>query len=656
MSYAELQDVNGNPVPIDHHNPLYHYAPYTIIGVIQRVYLADDEGNYSRIARSGSDMDTNSNSVAELGSVEQIYHKAVLKMFREPGKHIYCDVLQASQPKNGNMGGSVVFKNCLILPTVSDPLDYGIVIPSAQSNGSPSDMTGDGTWCVLGFINGDPTLGYVQQFFNNPLNNKSPRVSDGKVAWFHKNGCEMNICKNGDLVVDLRNAGQTPVVNSDTGQVTPKRSNSLHGAVTVSTKSNITLVAGAGGEGEGAFKDSEIAEGSFTISGRDEVVITSKTKTVEIFTKRDEATQKVINPVNIQAAHGGSMRAAREGDTVEVFAAASGNDIFTYLSTLKTIFGATASAMSVTDGEAAIRIAASGFEAVSTIPLPTFASGKITSGTDYVRLGGPTTADNVLGTSGTTQGDVFELEALDALPSANAIQECVTTAVTDYSTKLAQEGAKETIAATVMPVLKEAEAFVLANEIPNGFLLFPPGTSKVMAIASNKVITSLLSGAIDTKGADWKAEKMDESIVNVDESTLALDGDLSTEPPTKGLYEQLDDAEKELAADLTNEKLQDAVALLESEVSVEETKRDDAYTALNTGAANLAKGVEDALDDPRIKLIKILNDVSNDDYTTALATLDEETGNYIGQIVRSCLDDKIELAVADALAKLAGGS
>ena len=636
------------------------YMPYTIVGLVKRIYYADDEDNIDRLGHQASDLDVFNDKEFEEGPGDANFWRAILKAYRNGGNHLYCDVRSLSIPR-GRKAAQAEYKNCLVLPSISGPLDYGITVPSPENNASPDSSTSDGTWCILGFINGDPGAPYILKFFNSPVSGKTPTRQEGKVTKFHFNGCHVDIRKNGDLSIDAKLAGGIPVVNSDTGQASSERGNSLDGEISVSTKSNIKLVAGAGGSGKGAFSQKELAGGSLTLAADKQVLITSKTKTINIFTQRDADTNKVTNPVNIQGAHGGAMRAAREGDTVEIFPSNEGGDIFDYLNNIKLILGATASAMTNVRPEAGVQAAQMAFSLIDGMAPPTSAKGVITSGTPYVYLGGPTTANNVLGPTGVDlTGDDFELNALGVMPDAGTIKDCITEAVENYIAKLAGDIAKRYLLAPIVAALKEAEGYVAANEMGRGGLnIFIPGTAKVLSTASNAVINSLLTGDIAaiTSSDQWIEAGMDVGLSNLEAIKKDLDGvdaDPDAEPPVEakdGLYKQLEDV-TEPGSDppeaIPGKEVQfDALTL---KIEVVEKEKTTALDYLKGAVEKYSAMVDVLLADPYVALsLKVLPDVLKEDYVSALQTLDKETGNYIGYIVRLCLDKKIDASIADAL-------
>jgi hypothetical protein len=131
----------------------------------------------------------------------------------------------------------------------------------------------------------------------------------------------------------------------------------------------------------------------------------------------------------------------------------------------------------------------------------------------------------------------------------------------------------------------------------------------------------------------------------------------NADPPTpaveakEGLYQQLE------AITVPGSDPPEAVAgkedefeLLEAEIVKAEGEKTSALDALVGKVQALKDQIDIILADPYIALaVKVLPDVLKEDYVSALQTLDKETGNYMGYLVRLCLDKKIDASIEDAL-------
>jgi hypothetical protein len=632
------------------------YMPYAILGIVQRVYYADDEDNISRLNKTSADsgLSTDKEPAAGGPALTDLW-RATLKAFKEKGDHLYCDVRSITVPR-GNKSAQAIYRNCLILPSISGPLDYGITVPTPENNSSTDSQTSDGSWCLISFINGDPTAPYVVKFFNSPIGGKTPTRREGKVTKHHYNGCHVDIHDNGDLVVDCKSAGATPVVNSHTGHVGQIRGSSLAGKITVSTKSDIQLVAGDGGRGPNTFNQDELAGGSLTLAAHKQVVLTSKSETVEIFTDRDPITCDVVHPVNIQAAHGGKMRAAREGDSVKIYPSNTGGDIFEYLSTIKMYLGTAASVMAGQAPEGAVQTAALAFSLVDALPLPTFAKGVITSGTDYVYLGGPTTADSVL----SPDADTFLLDELGVFPGPIEVALCIAEAVGTYMGLLSADMLKSALATPIIGALKESEGYIAANEAPRGTALFPPGTTKALSKVNNAVIHLLLTGDIEKiiNSDEWSEAGVKAAIEDLEAVNEQLDG-VEGDEESPGYYKLYEEALAEYAADPTADNLV-KVALAEGKIDKAEAKKKTLMEKVGDSVKEYGDKVGAILEDPNVKILaKILPDILNKEPKEALETLREETGlsgEYVISLIRECLEPKIYASINDALNKFCGGT
>ena len=375
--FSPVGHVDANGIPVQAHDLTpdqvvsRETSMFPVLGVIRKVYFADSFNNMSRLNRENSDTDT----FTSMQDIQNNLKKVTENAYRFPGHQLMCHV-------EVRLGGRSVknIPDVPICPGLGGVSDYAMVVPKGVTNSPiPDNGLGDGYQCLVGFIGGNVQWPFVFSYWPNPLNSdKVPKISDGHVAFFMYNNFRLKIDKGSNLIVDGRLAGNKTKVNSDTGQIQSPLGNQFAGKISLVTKSDINLIAGCPQSGS----EADLPAGRGIFKATKSLHLLSSQSTVDVFTKDSS------NLVNLQSAHGGARRAAREGDSVEVVAG-SGTDIFSYINLLRStlqIVGNILSDSSLTSDPGALAAGAV-IKAFASQEVPNLATGKITSGSDYVKIG-----------------------------------------------------------------------------------------------------------------------------------------------------------------------------------------------------------------------------------------------------------------------------
>lgn len=412
-----------------------HEMFFPILGVIDAIYFADDPNNDSNSIRNPGS--TNVQSHEFLGNAEEEYYQRSTKRTSTLGSRIEARVKVVSGPS----GSGTFYENVPICIGFGGVHNYGYVVPKATTNtGEPGFRgTEDGDYCLIHFIRGDQTSPVITNIWPNPLNMEdAATVGDRGIAYARMSGSELLVDKEGNLLVDARNANSKTVVDSGSGSYVNNPGDGTAGDITVVTASDIFIGAGLprAGQAEGS-----LPKGTAVLRASKDVEVFSTVNSVKLYSPSDlygddgkvfkDEKGNITNRVDIQGPRGSLRRAARQHDSVRMTSGNSGN-LFKYLKQLHTALDAMATTLmtSLDPGASAAGEVLAGF--ADSVNPPTYQYGKIATGSDYCYIAGKGDASDVgFDESGikNSLGEVVDPETLEGFKDS-----CLETAALDVIT------------------------------------------------------------------------------------------------------------------------------------------------------------------------------------------------------------------------------
>lgn len=392
----------GDMEQADHVIPEGVYAQhemfFPILGVIDAVYFADDPNNDSNSIRNPES--TNVQSHEFLGNLEEEYYQRSMKRTSSLGSRLEARVKVISGPS----GSGTFYENVPICIGFGGVHNYGYVVPKATTNTGERGFRGteDGDYCLIHFISGDQMSPVITNIWPNPLNMKdAATIGDREIAYARMNGSEFLVDKEGNLVVDSRNANSKTVVDPNSGAYVNNPGDSTSGDITVVSSSDIFIGAGFPRDGQ---SEGSLPNGTAVLRASKDVEVFSTVNSVKLYSPFDlydddgkvfkDEKGNITNRVDIQGPRGSLRRAARQHDSVRMTSGNSGN-LFKYIKKLHTALDAMATTLmsSLDPGAAAAGEVLGGF--IDSINPPTYQYGKITTGSDYCYIAGKGDASDV---------------------------------------------------------------------------------------------------------------------------------------------------------------------------------------------------------------------------------------------------------------------
>ena len=370
----------------------------------------------------------------------------------------------------------------------------------------------------------------------SPLNTADPpMVREDVFAYAKMGGTEVVINKQGDFVLDARNANEEIRVNPKDGVITKKAAQGNEGMITLATRSDVYIAAGFPRDNEGT---ASLPAGTAVLRASKDVEVFSTVNSVKIYSPAEvtDAEGNVLNRVDIQGPRGSLRKAARQYDRVKITSGDSG-DLFDYLDHLRATVSMVATALegSLDPGANAAGIILRTF--VNNKLPPTYQYGKITTGSDYCHIAGVGDASDIgFDESGIKNalGNPISPEKLHELQV-----DCAGTAVGDYAAQVLLDQAQGPAFGGIALGLKSAEKVL--EKIPPGkpaAEAIKVGTPLLMAVLMNGGIndtTDLMDAAGATAGPGKTIEILDS--IKSGEKTSWDWYDLGPFDPESGEYE-----------------------------------------------------------------------------------------------------------------------
>jgi hypothetical protein len=375
-----------------------HEMFFPILGVIDAVYFGDDPNNDSNSIRNPES--TNVQSHKFLGDLESEYYQRSMKRTSTLGSRLEARVKVISGPS----GSGTFYENVPICIGFGGVHNYGYVVPNATTNTGERGFRGteDGDYCLIHFISGDQMSPVITNIWPNPLNMKdTATIGDREIAYARMSGSELIVDKEGNLVVDARNANSKTVVDPASGAYVTNPGDGTAGDISVVTASDIFIGAGFPRDGQ---SEGSLPKGTAVLRASKDVEVYSTVNSVKLYSTYElydddgkvfkDEKGNITNRVDIQGPRGSLRRAARQHDSVRMTSGNSGN-LFKYLKKLHTSLDAMATTLmtSLDPGAAAAGEVLAGF--ADSINPPTYQYGKITTGSDYCYVAGKGDASDV---------------------------------------------------------------------------------------------------------------------------------------------------------------------------------------------------------------------------------------------------------------------
>jgi len=297
---------------------------------------------------------------------------------------------------SGNADSSQILPNVPICIGFGGLNNYQCVVPTATSNTSDRNYTGreNGDYCLVQFIGGNYEGRVITNIWPNPLNTSDvPTAQEGAIAYSRVNGTSLTVNSSGDVILDARNAGRVVTADPDTGSVSYTDTDGGQGVISLNTRSNIIIAAGAPRRNE---EEKDLPLGNATLKSSRVLSLRSTLDEIKINTKADADSGDAMQ-VKIQGDRGSLRPAARENDKIKITDGDEG-DLFDYISTLHSLLETLGTTMLkyASDFEPAARASGELINAfIGCHPKPTFQEGKIIEGSAYCKIAGKGNADDI---------------------------------------------------------------------------------------------------------------------------------------------------------------------------------------------------------------------------------------------------------------------
>ena len=402
-----------------------------VTGVITNVYLANDMNNYSN---GISNQLPATSEQYELGRTGRRHVTSTRTNTK--GYQVEVDV-KIILPVT--LSGTIIPKAVFAIP-FGGVENYSYVLPRATTNSGERGYTGkeNGDHCLVQFIGGRWENPVVTHILPHPLNKKdNPRMEEDHEAFCRINGTTVLVDPSGNLQINGLNAGEERITDSNSGITKVKQSRGAEGEISVITRSDIHLVAGAARENE---LQQDLPLGNATMVASKDVVVLSQNQSaslgaqqsVNILSKGHEVyvnSEADGTLVKIQNKRGSLRRAARQYDKVRITLGSEG-DLFTYLEGLHFKLQEIANNLLASQDPGAL--AAGGtLKAFSVCYFPPkFQEGHIITGSKYCKIASVGDASDIGGDmSGVymvdSAGDPITDEELKNTKAKELLKECI---------------------------------------------------------------------------------------------------------------------------------------------------------------------------------------------------------------------------------------
>jgi hypothetical protein len=480
--------------PATHHESLgeaaYNNINFPILGIIDTLYFSDDPRNKSNSIANPKSTNVAFNELLAKNTEE--WYRQTIATTLHTGNRLEARIKVVLGP-DGHMDSGTYIENVPICIGFGGTQNYGYVVPSPTSNTGRTGYRGteNGDYCLVQFIGGNWSTPVVTNTWPSPLNTADPpMVREDVFAYAKMAGTEVVINKQGDFVLDARNANEEVRVNPKDGVITKKPAQGNEGMVTLATRSDIYIAAGFPRDNEGS---ASLPAGTAVLRASKDVEVFSTVNSVKIYSPAEVTDQdgNVLNRVDIQGPRGSLRKAARQYDRVKITSGDSG-DLFDYIESMRTAISGAAAALegSLDPGANAAGIILTTF--VNNKPPPTYQYGKITTGSDYCHIAGVGDASDIgFDESGIKDalGNPISPEKLHELQVA-----CAGTAVGDYAAQVLLNQSQGPAFGGIALGLKSAEKVL--EKIP----VTKPAAEAIKA-GTPLLMALLMSGGIDDTDA-----------------------------------------------------------------------------------------------------------------------------------------------------------
>jgi hypothetical protein len=314
--------------------------------------------------------------------------------------------------------------------------NYGLVVPTATTNVTVPQYTGNenGDWCLVQFVGGNFSSPIVTHIIPSVVNTvDAPLTQEGVFAYARVAGTQLLINKDGDFVLDSRDAGEEVTTDPNNGAITKKRAGGYQGAISVFSRNDIIVAGGLPRENE---EESSLPGGRVAVKASRVLSLRSTLDTVTLNTQADADDGSAMQ-VNIQNERGSLRPAARLNDAVQITSGDDG-DLFSYVDKLRNLLESIGDVLSTVSQDPGARAAGELITAfVQCHPSPTYQDGKITQGSAYCKIASVGTAEDIGGDETgivNSQGEQIPEDVL------------VTSQITNYTAAVA-----ETLASKITP-------------------------------------------------------------------------------------------------------------------------------------------------------------------------------------------------------------
>ena len=552
---------------------------FPVLGVIDKVY-------YSNMSTNSSNNQNNvySSNIQDKKMDAAGRYTTTEFTTKSKGSRLEADVKIVKGPRGVADSGNIM-RNVPLCIGFGGIKNYGFVVPTPTTNVSTPQFTGteNGDWCLVQFIGGSYTGGVITHIWPNQLNTQDPAsLQEGIFAYSRMAGTQVIVSKDGNFVLDSRNAGEEVTTDPHSGSVSTKRANGTQGAITVISRGDVVIAAGFPRNNE---SESSLPAGKAALKASKVLSLRSTLDEVTLNTQAD-ATDGAAMQVKIQNERGSLRPAARKDDKIKITDGDEG-DLFSFIGTLYDLLDAVGSTLETFSQDPGALAAGSMITAfIGCHPKPTYAEGKIIEGSKYCQIAGEGTAADVGGdesgivNSSGEQVSSSELVSLELAAYATAIPKVIASKISPNPITQA----KGAIPGTLQKIAKSLELSpppgpAVAIGIKEAAKILP---TIFEMISTGSITPDAVDGKLPTSAVSAGYASMDAIVGKYDDDPA--DPNATGKLITPGLLQQSE------AADLTNDYMQKLVAIQQGTEDYTQSQLESLYGTPNSVEDGLPTG------------------------------------------------------------------